>query len=95
MQSAINPKHLSDLDRLVEISQEMLASDFELWSAVIRSDQVPHEHVPSIFQSNPEFAHWYQQRYLEHDREQSKDVDLRFEREAGPQPTRRRARSAG
>jgi hypothetical protein len=75
MRSAINPKHLADLDRLVKANQEMLASDFELWAAVIRSDQVPHEDVPSIFRSNPEFARWYQQRYLEGDRERPTDVE--------------------
>jgi hypothetical protein len=48
MQPAINPKHLADLDRLVKASQEMLHSDFELWAAVIRSDQVLHEDVLSI-----------------------------------------------
>jgi hypothetical protein len=75
MPAAINPKHLADLGRLVKVSQEMLVSDFELWAAVIRSDQVPHEDVPRIFHSNPEFARWYQQRYLENEREQPKDAE--------------------
>ena len=74
MQSVINPKHLADLDRLVKISREMLSSDFELWAAVIRSDQVPHEHVPAIFQSNPGFARWYRERYREH-KDRRKDVE--------------------
>ena len=35
------------------------ASDFELWAAVIRSDQVPHDYVPRLLKANPEFARWY------------------------------------
>ena len=38
------------------------ASDFELWAAVIRSDQVPHDYVPRLLKANPEFARWYREQ---------------------------------
>ena len=39
-------------------------SDFEIWAALIRSDQLPQQNVPAILESNPAFARWYSEEYL-------------------------------
>ena len=39
-------------------------SDFELWAALIRSDQLPQQEVPRFFKPIPQFARWYCEQYL-------------------------------
>ena len=43
---------------------EIVASDFDLWAAVIRSDQMRQQDVHKLLQANPNFADWYRQTYI-------------------------------
>jgi len=45
-------------------TEQISTKDFELWAAVIRSDQLPQEHVPKLLRYEPKFARWYSRRFL-------------------------------
>ena len=43
---------------------EIVDSDFDLWAAIIRSDQMPQQDVYHLLQANPNFASWYRKTYI-------------------------------